>query len=73
MIVAVTYFLCKTFVYSHDSDAEFSYVFCFGVLTYIAMLQAFQHGYQYICFALVSNVHNAFVFLHFYICIVQRN
>ena len=33
------------------------HVLCLGVLTYIAMHQAFEHGYKYICFVLVSNVH----------------
>ena len=33
------------------------HAFCFGVLIYIATLQAFEHGYNCICFVLVSNVH----------------
>ena len=41
-------------------------MWCLGVLTYNVMLQAFEHGYKYICFVLASNVHNAFAFLHFY-------
>ena len=32
-----------------------------GVLTCNVILQAFEHGYKYICFVLRSNVHYAFV------------
>ena len=36
-------------------------MFCLGILTYNVVLQAFEHGYKYLCFVLVSNVHYAFV------------
>ena len=43
------------------------YVFCLGVLTYNAMLQAFEHGCKYICLVLVSSVHYPYVWVFFFL------
>ena len=48
-------------------------MFCLGVLTYDVVLPAVEHGYKYACFVFASNVHSGFVFLDFYICVVQLN